>query len=89
MAPFPEISFVLTAELGMLDDQFLLSIIYHLFLLIDERKRGRIEAIGFGLGERAGELHPDISLEIVGHVAENHWNGRSTVQIEIKDFKTA
>ncbi len=57
--------------------------------LIDERKRGRIEAIGFGLGVRAKELHPDIPLEIVGHVAENHWNGTSTVQIEIKDFKTA
>jgi len=57
--------------------------------LIDERKDGSIEAIGFGLGDRAGELCPDIPLEIAGHVGENTWNGKSTLQIEIKDFRTA
>jgi hypothetical protein len=51
-----------------------------------------IEAIGFGLGERIGELlNADKKgrkdLELVFCLEENEYNGRITPQLVVKDFR--
>jgi len=51
-----------------------------------------IEAIGFGLGERLGELLTENKkgrkdIELVFSLEENEYNGRITPQLVIKDFR--
>lgn len=47
-----------------------------------------IDAIAFGKGERLSELSVGQSLSLLGHLSVNEWNGRSSVQIMVRDFHT-
>ena len=50
---------------------------------------GGIECIGFGLGPRANELRPDMRVSAVFHIEENVWQGRSRLQLRLRDFQVA
>ncbi|QQG41049.1 MAG: single-stranded-DNA-specific exonuclease RecJ [Candidatus Levyibacteriota bacterium] len=46
-----------------------------------------IDAIGFGLGEKAGEFSVGDKVDIVYTIDENEWNGRKTLQLKVRDIK--
>ncbi|QQS20683.1 MAG: single-stranded-DNA-specific exonuclease RecJ [Candidatus Moraniibacteriota bacterium] len=43
-------------------------------------------AIGFGLGERWGKLSSGESIDVVGEVEENHWNGSVKLELRLLDI---
>ncbi len=43
--------------------------------------------IGFGFGEWAAELGREDLVDIVYNFEENHWNGRRTLQLKLKDLR--
>jgi len=43
--------------------------------------------IGFGFGEWAAELGRGDLVDIVYNFEENHWNGRQTLQLKLKDLR--
>lgn len=45
------------------------------------------KTIGFKLGSRASELSVGTRVDLVYHVSINVWNGRSEVQLIVKDFQ--
>jgi single-stranded-DNA-specific exonuclease len=49
----------------------------------------RLKLIGFGFGERVGELSPGQAAEFVVELDLNEWNGRVEPQGRIVDFRTA
>jgi len=59
----------------------------HLKLKLTDGRNHVMDAIGFGLGERAEELDAGAFLDVAGQISENNWNGTSTVQMELKDFR--
>lgn len=48
---------------------------------------GGIECIGFGLGPRSSEIRPDMLVDAVFHIEENVWQGRSRLQLKLRDFQ--
>ncbi|GAA0457065.1 single-stranded-DNA-specific exonuclease RecJ [Alkalibacillus silvisoli] len=46
-----------------------------------------IEMIGFQLGEVADQLTPGVSVDVVGEIEVNEWNGHRKLQIKLKDLK--
>jgi single-stranded-DNA-specific exonuclease len=46
-----------------------------------------IEAIGFGLGELAGEISPSARIDVLGELSVNEWNGMKKTQIMIQDLR--
>jgi single-stranded-DNA-specific exonuclease len=59
----------------------------HLKLKLQDDKGRWLDAIGFGLGARAGELKCGEALDVAGTVSENTWNGNTRLQMEVKDFR--
>ncbi|MDO8657520.1 MAG: single-stranded-DNA-specific exonuclease RecJ [Candidatus Levybacteria bacterium] len=47
----------------------------------------KIEGIGFGLGEKASEIHIGDKVDIVYIIDENAWNGNKDLQLKVKDIK--
>ena len=47
----------------------------------------KFNCIGFGLGEFLDDLDEGIPFSIVYSIEENHWNNRTTLQLNIKDIK--
>jgi len=47
----------------------------------------KFNCIGFGLGNVLDELDEGIPFSIVYNIEENHWNGNTTLQLNIKDIK--
>lgn len=45
------------------------------------------DAIAFGMGDRASSLKRGEKIEIVYTISENVWNGKTTLQLKIKDIK--
>lgn len=45
------------------------------------------DAIAFGLGERASELHSGDTIDIVYTIAIDSWNGNEKLQLKVKDIK--
>jgi single-stranded-DNA-specific exonuclease len=45
------------------------------------------DSIAFNLGELFSTLSPDTLIDIVYSVEMNYWNGRSTIQLKVKDLK--
>ena len=43
--------------------------------------------IGFGLGSVMDELDEGMPISIVYNIEENHWNGNTTLQLNLKDIK--
>lgn len=60
--------------------------------LLSENKHLRvdlsgIECIGFGLGPRSSEIRPDMVVDAVFHIEENVWQGKSRLQLKLRDFQ--
>jgi single-stranded-DNA-specific exonuclease len=50
----------------------------------------RLEAIGFGMGSRIGEVGgADVAIDVVFRLEENSWNGRTTLQAKILDLRAS
>ncbi len=60
----------------------------HIKLKVQSEKF-KIDAIAFGMGERAGEFHIGDRIDIVYTIEENVWNGSSKLQLKIKDMSLA
>jgi single-stranded-DNA-specific exonuclease len=45
-----------------------------------------LEAVAFGFGDRAGEL-ADARVDVVFSLDKNEWNGKSTLQLKVKDIR--
>lgn len=43
--------------------------------------------IGFGLGNRVGELSPEAKVDLVYTLTENVWNGKKNLELKLKDFR--
>lgn len=47
----------------------------------------QFDAIAFGMGERAAELHVGDTIAVAYTIDENVWNGRVSMQLKVKDMK--
>jgi single-stranded-DNA-specific exonuclease len=45
------------------------------------------ECIGFGLGEYYQRIRKGIPFDICYTIEENNWNGKTTIQLTVKDIK--
>jgi single-stranded-DNA-specific exonuclease len=55
--------------------------------LVAEAEGRRIETVGFGMGEAAGMLAQGASVDLLGELSINEWNGRSRVQLMLQDWR--
>ena len=46
-----------------------------------------IESIGFNMAEHYEKLIQNIPIDIAYVIGENLWNGKKTIQLELKDIK--
>ncbi|HTK59830.1 MAG TPA: single-stranded-DNA-specific exonuclease RecJ [Candidatus Baltobacteraceae bacterium] len=60
----------------------------HLRLTVADEQGGRLKLIGFGFGERIGEVSPGGLVEAVVELELNEWNGRVEPQGRIVDIRT-
>lgn len=62
----------------------------HLKLVLDGYPGSAVlDAIGFGLGERANALAADEHLDIAFYLEVNEWQGRRSLQLNVQDLRTA
>lgn len=61
----------------------------HLKMGIRRADRSTLDVIGFDLGDRADLDFPRGSVDVVGNVAINEWNGRRTAQLQLADYREA
>ena len=66
----------------------------HLKLWLDDPRtpvveRLAAEAVGFGWGKWRDKLLPGGLVDLVFNLNLNHWNGRETIQLKIKDLRKA
>ena len=47
-----------------------------------------IDAIGFGMGQRAAELAVGDSISAAYTIDQNTWSGNTSLQLKLKDIKT-
>ena len=47
----------------------------------------KLEAIGFGLGNKLSQIKDNANFDIVYSLDENHWDGRVSLQLKLKDLK--
>ena len=59
----------------------------HLRLALYADSGERLDAIGFGLGERAGRL-PEL-VDLAFRLEINEWNGREQLQLNLQDIRPA
>jgi single-stranded-DNA-specific exonuclease len=52
-----------------------------------EAPQGALEAVGWGLSERAGELRAGATVDIAYKLERNEYRGRSTLQLALVDFR--
>lgn len=52
-----------------------------------EAGAGRMEAVGWGLAGRAGEVRPGASLDLAFKLERNEFRGRSSLQLAVSDFR--
>ena len=48
---------------------------------------GPFAGIGFGLGDKLDIIKGDKPFKIAYAIGENHWNGVTNLQLDIKDIK--
>ena len=53
----------------------------------EENPDVKFNCIGFGLGDVLDELDEGMPFSIVYNIEENHWQGRTTLQLNLKDIK--
>jgi len=59
----------------------------HLKLDVKQGDASRFPGIGFGLGDRIHMVSSGRPFKAVYCLDENHWNGRTTLQLRVKDIK--
>ena len=59
----------------------------HLRLTIGDGGSAQVKAIGFGFGEMAEQLEVGQSISVAATIGINHWNGNSTIQLQIKHIE--
>ncbi|WP_168121647.1 single-stranded-DNA-specific exonuclease RecJ [Paenibacillus sp. HB172176] len=59
----------------------------HLKLSLAKGRR-MLDAIGFGMGEKAGAMHGGTRLDVVGELSVNEWNGQSKPQLRLLDLRS-
>lgn len=59
----------------------------HLSLFLKNHDSSGFSAIGFHLGDQLSKLKNQTSFSAVYSIDENEWNGKSTVQLRIRDIK--
>lgn len=58
----------------------------HLRLRVQSRGGRIMNAIGFGLGKRAGEITLGSIIDVVYEISVNEWNGNRELQLKIEDI---
>jgi single-stranded-DNA-specific exonuclease len=58
----------------------------HLRLVLTDTTGRTLKAIAFGLGERAADLHLGDTIQVIGTVTVNQWNGNRELQFQVKDI---
>jgi single-stranded-DNA-specific exonuclease len=49
----------------------------------------RLEAVGWGMGDRLRDVNPALGpIDVAFKLEENHWNGRTTLQARLVDLRT-
>ncbi len=61
----------------------------HLKLTVRRRADTNLDCIGFELGPRVEAGFPEGPVDLAGSVAVNRWNGRTTAQFQVADFREA
>jgi len=61
----------------------------HLKLILIDRRGFKWDAVGWHMGEKAGALHEDDSIDLAFQLGVNEWNGKRQMQLEIMDFRAA
>ena len=61
----------------------------HLRITVNEHSESdqKINAIGFGLGDKYGLVSNRKPFKMVYSLDENHWNGKTSLQLKIRDIK--
>lgn len=57
----------------------------HLKLLLTKEGAGRLEAVGFHMGNRYAMVPPKSLIDIVYSLEENSWNGKKRLQLKIRN----
>ncbi len=60
----------------------------HLKLRLRPDGGAPLDAVGFGLGPRRGELEPGQTIDVVGRPSLNRWNGTERLEWHVEDFRT-
>lgn len=58
----------------------------HLKLKLKDNKKNIIDAVAFGMGDRADALSVGTSVDVAYTIDENVWNGITTVQLKLRDI---
>jgi single-stranded-DNA-specific exonuclease len=62
----------------------------HLKMVIDGHDHSPVlDAIGFGLGDRAADLQVGSLIDIVFHLEVNEWQGRRSLQLNLQDLRSS
>jgi len=59
----------------------------HLKLKLMNQKKESIEAVAFGLGQMADAIPVGTVIDVAYTIDENTWNGKTTVQMKVKDIQ--
>ena len=52
-----------------------------------KQKGSLFEAIGFQMINEYEKLIKNVPIDVVYHISENHWNGKISLQLEIKEIR--
>lgn len=59
----------------------------HLKITVRQEGKGKISGIGFSLGDKYSLISNRMPFKAVYTIDENHWNGKDTLQLKLKDIK--
>jgi len=59
----------------------------HLKIKVKEADSNSFNAIGFGLGNKLSLIRDKANFDILYSIGENHWDGRISLQLKLKDLK--
>lgn len=59
----------------------------HLKIKVKEADSNSFNAIGFGLGNKISLIRDKANFDILYSIDENHWDGRISLQLKLKDLK--
>lgn len=59
----------------------------HLRITVTQSGKEKLVCIGFGLGDKLDLIKDRIPFKAVYSVDENHWQGRTSLQLKLRDIK--